>query len=568
MKKNHRDLKVKERENLFEALFKSGREDEEHKLWEMEEKCRALLELCPYPVLVLKGPNQTEGLNRLSLECLGYSREELLGKPFVHFLTPKSAERFTAWVPQLSLMERPCDCFQFIRKNGEIIPLRLEAYPITDKDKRVHSLLCVLQEQEVEAFSPRKRRKYEPWNYLAERVKITAELNETRQMLEETRRQLFRSERLALFGQMISGVAHELNNLLTSVSGFSQLILTTHRLSPSVHRDLTKIFEESQRAGAIVQNLQKFGRHHSATRSAVHVHSIIDRTVELMEYTLRVNNIQVEKNYDPDVPSLWVDSYQLQQVLLNILQNAEYAITSTQRPGLIRITSQLMAEEKKVRLTFYNNGPHIPYGSLEKIFQPFFTTKPEDQGTGLGLFISYTIIKDHGGLIQVSSKKNEGVNLTIELPIPQDMAAEATSPKPITVPPMVQSPARKNILVVDDEVPLVELMEKALSSRGHKVDHVLKGEEAVEKIMHGEYDLILCDIKMPGQSGPRIYQAIKKLAPLKAQKFIFCTGDTMCEATLKFLAQHSLPRLEKPFRLEEVFRLIDSCASDDNQPSS
>ncbi|MBW2149575.1 MAG: response regulator [Deltaproteobacteria bacterium] len=556
MKRNHRELKLKDGEDLINAYFRSRRKSTAHRQWETNRKFQVLMEVCPYPVFVLDEENRITDCNHLSAECLGYSQEELIGKPFAHLLRPKSKELFTAGLPHLPWRGRPGEPFQFVMKGGETLSFDVQWYPIHDEMKTNHGFVCTLHESDP--CSPRKGKKHEPWNHLANWAGMIDDLKKTRQLLQETRLQLIRSEKLALFGQLISGVAHELNNLLTSICGFSQLIVTRHQLSPSVHKDLMKIADEAQRAGGIIHNLQKFGRDRSATKSSVQLRSIIDRTIELMEYTLRVNNIHVEKKYDPQVPFLYGDNYQLQQVFLNILQNAEYAIASTRRSGLIRITFRLMAKEKKVRIFFCNNGPHIPTGNLDKIFKPFFTTKPEDKGTGLGLFISSAIIKDHGGTIHVRSKKGKGVAFMIDLPVPDDLSAKALFPEPVEVRPVVKPVSRKRILVVDDEMSIVELMEKALSSRGHTVDYVLRSEEALEKIIKGNYDVILCDIKMPGMSGPAIYHAVKKLDMEKAQKFIFCTGDTMGEATLNFFRQHPLPTLEKPFRLEAVFELIDA----------
>ncbi len=556
MKQNRHDLKLKSTEALIDAYFRSQQKDKAHKQWEIYRKFQILMEVCPYPVLVVDEENRITDCNHLSLECLGYSQEELIGKSFLQLLTPNTGRRFSAILPHLPWIGEPGGSLQFVRKSGEVLTFNVQCFSVNDDLRKNHGLIYTLQE--IEPCDQHKWKKHEPWSHLANWSRMIADLEETRQLLQETRRQLIRSERLALFGQMISGVAHELNNLLTSICGFSQLILTRQQLSPSVHKDLIKIFEEAQRAVVIVHNLQKFGRNHSATKSPVLMHPIMDRTVELTEYTLRVNNIQVEKKYDPNVPFLFVDNYQLQQVFLNILQNAEYAIASTRGSGLIRLTTRLMSKEKKVRISFFNNGPHIPHKELEKIFEPFFTTKPNDKGTGLGLFISSAIIKNHGGRIQIRSKKGEGVTFLIDLPIPDDLSVDEFSAEPMGVQPVVESVAQKRILVVDDEISIVELLQKALSSRGHKVDYVLQGEESLEKIIGGNYDVILCDVKIPGLSGPKIYHAVEKLDPAKAQKFIFCTGDAMGEATLKFLNQHPLPTLGKPFRLEELFKLIDA----------
>jgi two-component system NtrC family sensor kinase len=238
------------------------------------------------------------------------------------------------------------------------------------------------------------------------------------------REQLLQSEKMAAIGQLISGVAHELNNPLTGILGFSELVLMEHELSDGIRRDLETIASEAQRARKIVQNLLAFARSQNAEKSPVNINDLLDLTVRLKDYELRMNNIEVIRQYDPTLPPVMADADQLKQVFLNIIINAEQAMLGAHGRGKLTITTGVKrclrsgTQTDCIAVRISDDGPGIPQDKLRQIFNPFYTTK--EVGTGLGLAISYSIIEDHQGKIYAESSEEQGTTFVIELPILTD----------------------------------------------------------------------------------------------------------------------------------------------------
>ena len=233
--------------------------------------------------------------------------------------------------------------------------------------------------------------------------------------IKRLQQQLIQSEKLAALGQLVSGVAHELNNPLTSVLGYTQLLLMRNQLDPQAAEQLEIVSQEADRARRIVRNLLSFSRQHKPSRAEVDLNELVERTLELRAYEMKVNNISVCRE-PGDIPCVMADEHQLQQVFLNIIINAEQAIESGSRAGHLTVKTE-MDVSNRVRIVIADNGPGVPPHIVEKLFDPFFTTKPVGQGTGLGLSISYGIVKEHGGVIKVESEPGRGARFIIELPV-------------------------------------------------------------------------------------------------------------------------------------------------------
>jgi signal transduction histidine kinase len=223
------------------------------------------------------------------------------------------------------------------------------------------------------------------------------------------------SERLVSVGEMASGVAHELNNPLTSVIALSQLLLKTD-ISPDTREDLEAIYSEARRAAEVVKNLLTFARKHSPEKKLTQINGIIQDVIKLRAYEHKVNNIQVKTQLDPDLPNIMVDNFQMQQVFLNLVLNAEFAIIDTHKPGNITFTTERV--NGNVRIECKDDGPGISPENMKHLFNPFFTTKEVGKGTGLGLSICFGLISGHGGRIYAESKPGEGATFIIELPVP------------------------------------------------------------------------------------------------------------------------------------------------------
>ena len=233
---------------------------------------------------------------------------------------------------------------------------------------------------------------------------------------EERDRQerLFLTDRLASVGEMASGVAHELNNPLTSVIGLSQL-LVDEDMPEETKGDVKAIYSEAQRAAAVVKNLLTFARKHAPSRESTQINKVVEDVLMLRAYEHKVNNINVNTQFDSELPEITVDYFQMQQVFLNIVLNAENVITDAHKQGTLTIATRRV--NSSIRVSFTDDGPGIPSENLARIFDPFFTTKEVGKGTGLGLSICYGIVTNHGGKIYVKNNSGKGASFIVELPI-------------------------------------------------------------------------------------------------------------------------------------------------------
>jgi two-component system NtrC family sensor kinase len=299
-----------------------------------------------------------------------------------------------------------------------------------------------------------------------------------------------------------------------------------------------------------VQNLLSFARRKRVEKELADLNGLIERVLELRTYDLRVKNIEVELDLDPDLPATMVDPNQVQQVFLNIIINAEQAILSARDHGRLRIRTRGQGET--IRVSFEDDGPGMEPETLRRIFDPFFTTKQANEGTGLGLTICYNIIDEHGGRIWAESRPGRGTTFHIELPVVRGVRRrrrdEGATPTPAV--------AGRSILVVDDEESIQRLLGSILQMDGHHVDVARNGNDALEHIVRRDYDLVITDIKMPDMDGRQLYHHLQRLDRRLAERTIFITGDTVSPETRRFLQEVPNPCLTKPFRVREVRETI------------
>ena len=374
------------------------------------------------------------------------------------------------------------------------------------------------------------------------------ELESTVQRLKTTQAQLIQSEKLSGIGEFIAGVAHELNNPLTTVMGFSEL-LQQDNISAEHKTSVDMIFKSAQRCQKIVQSLLSFARRHQPERKSACVNRLIEAALDILSYQLRTSNIEVTSRLDPALPNALVDTHQIQQVLVNILNNARQALEGQPSGGRITITTAAVGPN--VRITIQDNGPGISDSNLSKIFDPFFTTKEVGKGTGLGLSLCYGIIQEHGGSIVPSSKPGAGATFTIELPIADKTATAALDAAAAKTADLLEG-AGKKILTIDDEEPILEMIRGILTRQGYQVETANNGETGLARLRQGDYDLVLCDWKMPGLTGRQVYEQLRQTNPKLAARLIFITGDLVSDKTRQFLDQEKLTCLPKPFSIAEV----------------
>jgi two-component system, NtrC family, sensor kinase len=394
------------------------------------------------------------------------------------------------------------------------------------------------------------------FNRMTENIEQSqAQLQQTVQTLKNTQQQLIQSEKLSAVGEFVAGVAHELNNPLAAVMGFSEILRDTGA-DDKHHRHLDLIHKSAQRCQKIVQSLLSFARRHQPERKPVAVNQLVEDVIEIVGYQLRTSNVEIKLELAPRLPVLLADGHQLQQVLINLINNARQAIEAHQPSGQISVKTE--TNGKVVRIVIHDNGPGIPPENLKRIFDPFFTTKEVGKGTGLGLSLCYGLIQEHGGSITPASQPGQGATFTIELPVTNDAGgvAENAVPAPAASPDNLREGAGKKILLIDDEEMLLEMIREDLRRHGYEVTAAGSGEAALREIHAQKFDAICCDLKMPGLNGRQVFDWICVARPDLSRRVIFMTGDIINEPLQKFLDQEKIHCLNKPFALGEMRQTI------------
>jgi two-component system NtrC family sensor kinase len=374
----------------------------------------------------------------------------------------------------------------------------------------------------------------------------------TEQQLLET--QLVQSEKLAAVGQLVSGVAHELNNPLTSITGLSEFLLEQKELGKKDRGHLQVIHEQAERAGRIVRNLLTFARKGAAERVTVDLNEVIRRTLSLMAYDLKLNEISVERELSGTLPDVFGDRHGLQQVVLNLVTNAAQAVAENprDRPREITISTWF---EGQVHLRVSDTGPGIAEDLVQNVFTPFFTTKEPGKGTGLGLSITYSIVQSHGGQITIEPRNPRGgAAFRVDLPpAPAGAARPALTPVHGTPLPDTPPAVKRTILLVDAD-PAVQRTIKALFARdGHDVEVAGDPQHALDLAQRGGFDLVITDARAmtPGKRGTLLAEELVTRWPALRERIIVATGDVR-PSTEETLARLGVRYVRKPFNLRDL----------------
>jgi signal transduction histidine kinase len=362
--------------------------------------------------------------------------------------------------------------------------------------------------------------------------------------------ELAQAEKLAALGQTISGVAHELNNPLATILSWAERLAE----APSderTRRGLDVILKEAERSARIVRNLLTFARKRQSTRMMVDVNDVVRETLHLRAYEQRVHNITANEVLADDLPQVFADAYQVKQILLNLVLNAEQAMLGARGRGTLVVRTWHDSDAAAVVIEVNDDGPGMTEETQSRIFDPFFTTKEVGKGTGLGLSVAYAIVQEHGGRIRVSSRPGTGASFFVELPV----AGDALQPRQPPPPPIALE-AFKGLraLVVEDEPALGAAVAEALVDVGFSVDRAGDGEEGLTRLAEGTYDLIVCDLKMPRIDGMQFYRAMAAATPALARRVIFVTGAVAGTDAERFLEETGCRWLAKPFRLGDLLR--------------
>jgi PAS domain S-box-containing protein len=381
-----------------------------------------------------------------------------------------------------------------------------------------------------------------------DKVRLYEEISKAYEDLRRTQEQLLQSEKMSAVGQLISGVAHELNNPLTAILGYAQL-LENEPIPPRSLDFVGKLYKQAQRTHRVVQNLLSFARQRKPTKQPVDLRRVAEETLALRDYDLKLNNIEVVRTFDEDLPMVVADPHQIEQVFLNIVNNAVDAMLEVSHAG--KLSVRVYAEGDYVCTEFHDSGPGIK--EPKRIFDPFFTTKKIGKGTGLGLSICYGITKEHGGEVLAINHPSGGAVFRVLLPVaaskqegPQDRRAKARD-----------YGFQGSVLLVDDEEPILEFEREVLSGAGASVVTAHNGEVAIAKLKAGDFDVVLLDGKMPGSiSGRDIYNWVKENRPELTHRIVFTLSHASEAETREFVEGSAIPCLLKPFEVADLLSIV------------
>jgi CheY-like chemotaxis protein len=376
-----------------------------------------------------------------------------------------------------------------------------------------------------------------------------------RQMV--TRSQEATELRKSTLEELIPDLVHKLNGPLASVLGYTQLLLNKIR-DPEVKEDVEKIIEEAQRASQIIKGLVIFTKKREPRKEAVDLNEIVEKVFERKVHQLNLRNINVVKELSPSIPLTKADPRQIQQVLLNLIGNAEEAITEFHGFGEMRVKTQV--EGRKIKIVVSDDGPGISEENLPEIFDPFFTTK--DKGVGLGLSISNDIIIEHGGTLRVESKYGKGATFAVTLPVIEIEEKE----KREMGKGIGESLKGRKGLVIDDEPTILDLLSRYLEHEGCEINTAVDVKTALNIIESKDFDFVICDLKMPGMGGADFYRIIKENRPSFVKRIVFATGDVLSDKTRAFIDSVTTPFIEKPFNLFELKKLLLERIHSDSSP--
>ena len=508
----------------------------ERRLHQEQEFLRRLMDSFPDMVVALDTESRYTFVSPQIFDALGYLPEDLIGTKLGGRTDPQDRVAMQELFDDLIAGRRAYAQLEYRtqHQNGSWRLFRASARPLQDALGRVTGIIASARD-------------------------ITDQ--------QKLQQQMIQSERLAAMGQMIAGVAHELNNPLTAILGVTEL-MRDQTSEETSRRQLDLAHRQARRAAHIVQSLLVFSRPATPRNTLLHLGDLLQRTLQLHEHSLRSNNVRVDFVARPDLPTVLGDSNQLTQVFLNLIVNAEQAVREVRDQGTLRIRLGVVGD--RVLITFQDDGVGIRRETLPRIFDPFFTTKRPGRGTGLGLSICMAIIREHNGDISAQPLPDGGSVFTVSLPICTRavVVAEgdpAAALRPATPPVIQPAPlTKKRVLVVDDEESIRELVTDSLTAHNIAVDCADSSDHALELVSRHSYDEILCDLNLESESGlavsgfdvcDRITESLSSRAAVQPP-FIFMSGDLVEEAINEQAGRRGCFFLQKPFRIAELLSLL------------
>ncbi len=480
---------------------------------------RAIIDTAMDGVLTTDGNGAIVEFNAAAEEMFGYRKDEVVGRQVLDLLVaPADRDRFEQqqaqrfeetgeWELVNRRVERTAP-----RKSGEEFPIEVAVTPTMVEGQRYYTAV----------------------------VRDLTEAKAIEQELSQQRDALHQNEKMSALGSLLAGVAHELNNPLSIVVGRSAMLMDGSK-DPETRSLAEKIDQAAQRCARIVRTFLSIARERPPQYDWVSLNDLTAAVVDLFDHQLKAHGIATEFHLSPDLPETLADPDQMTQVLMNLVMNAQQAMSDTLGDRTLTIRTDLDNANGKVLLHVCDTGPGVPNDLKSRIFEPFFTSKAVGAGTGLGLSVSAGIVEAHRGSLDVTDAPGGGACFTLALPVSirprTDMRADPFG--------MAEaSPAR--ILVVDDEAEIRALHADALRQIGHTVDVAADGADALLQLRKADYHLLISDLTMPGLSGQQLYLELVSIRPSWAERIIFITGDTLSAENQSFIQNYDVTVLEKP----------------------
>ena len=410
-----------------------------------------------------------------------------------------------------------------------------------------------------------RRRRLPDTSLISTYTEVTAR-HRAESEVRNQRDKLRQAERLSALGSLLAGVAHELNNPLSIVVAHASLLEEEAAGAQSLRAQ--KIRVAAERCARIVSTFLDMARRRPAKAAAVDVADLVVQALDLVGYGLRTAGIEVRIELPAQLPPIWADADQMVQVFLNLLSNAQHAMTDWRTPpaGYRRqLVISGTSDASSVRISVADNGPGIPDEARARVFDPFFTTKPEGKGTGVGLSLCRTIVAAHGGSIAAETTPGGGCTMLLRLPVASSSAAAATAMDATSGVAM----AGRHALVVDDEPAVAEAIAEILAADGFGVEAVQDGRTAMQRLASRDFDVVFCDLRMPDPDGPAILRWLRSTRPRQAERLVFVTGDRLGVEGDELLASTGRPVIEKPFQpamVRKTARAVLAAGQNERQP--
>lgn len=377
------------------------------------------------------------------------------------------------------------------------------------------------------------------------------EVGEKRRLEEQVKR----AEKLSALGQLVAGVAHELNNPLAIIMGNAQLLAARPDADESSKEGLSRILRQSERASRIIRDLLAYSRPSEPNKVPMDLNHVIRDVIEWRRPKCEAGNVTVRTRLADSLPPTKADLVQVEQIVTNLVNNAVDALKDRPLPREIEISTQ--ETTTLLRVCVRDNGPGMTPEIRDKIFDPFFTTKPIGQGTGLGLAICSTYIQEHHGKIWVESAPGKGASFFFDLPLLHCEGGVPSEKETFAIDRATPvAPTGQRLLIIDDEPDIVALLETILAESGFQIKTASNGDDALKIVSNENFDAVLTDMRMPGLDGQALYQRIREIKPTLAKRVIFVTGDTHRGPTRDFLNATGNLWLSKPFRVNEVVNRV------------